>query len=164
MCNSLVAPRDRRVEGFVPARQRRAPTGITNEKKAIFNLLLQGFFVPYRGRRDLTRKNFFRTIRSPSLRKQNDIVPIRAKRRSIIDGILADNFDLLHGPKVIIPKSYTPFAAIHQSEPWLIQNINSDDRSMIDRQQPDLNPLEIEVRGHDSTRKADTKAKQKKSL
>lgn len=141
---------------FVPVRGRRskAPIDITAEKKATLDVLRNDLFVPNRGRRQsVARKNFLRRDLNPFLVKRNNgielsvkdyFVPNRGKRQSKIDDIFSDNFFPQRGKKVIIPKSHTPFVK-YPLDPWLFQNINSDDRQMIDRQQ-DLNLLGIEVR------------------
>lgn len=141
---------------FMPARGRWlegwAPPQIMVEKKAMLDLLGSDLFVPKRGRRQMTRKNFPRTGLNPFIRKRNGIehseqkdyfVPNRGKRQRNGDELLSDNFFSLSGKKVIIPKSHTPFER-YPSDPWLFQNINSDDRNMIDRLQ-DLSQLGIEV-------------------
>lgn len=157
-------PRDRRSkldnlndDFFMPVRGRRsnqAPPGIIAEKKAKLDVLKNDLFVPNRGRRQMiARKNFLRMDLSPFLVKRNNgielsvkdyFVPHRGKRQSNIDDIFSNNFFPQRGKKVIIPKSYTP-AVKYSLDPWLFQNINSDDRRMIDRQS-DLNRLGIEVR------------------
>lgn len=142
---------------FMPVRGRRsnqAPPGITAEKKAKLDDLKNDLFMPNRGRRTmLARKNFLRMDLNNFLVKRNNgielsvkdyFVPHRGKRQSNIDDIFSNNFFPQRGKKVIIPKSHTP-AVRYSLDPWLFQNINSDDRGMIDRQQ-DLNQLGIEVR------------------
>lgn len=85
---------------------------------------LRNIFVLHRGRRQVARKNLLRWDQSPSTVKRNRPRGDRTK--------------------VIIPKSHTP-AVRHQLDPWLFRNINSDDRSMIDRPQRDSNRLWFEV-------------------
>lgn len=136
---------------FMPVRVRRshqAPPQIREEKKAKLDVLTNDLFVPHRGRRQMARKHFLRM--APFVRKRSGIelnekdffVPNRGKRQPNIDDIFSDNFFPQRGKKVIIPKSHTPAVRF----PWLLRNINSDDRSMIDRQQQDLNLLGIEVK------------------
>lgn len=139
---------------FMPVRGRRsefgqAPPQITAEKKAKLDVLPADLFVPHRGRRQMSRKHYLRVDPNPSIiTKRNGIeinekdyfVPNRGKRQRHID---LDNLFSQSGKKVIIPKSHTPLER-YPSDPWLLQNINSDDRSMIDRQQ-DLKQLGIEV-------------------
>lgn len=151
---------------FMPVRGRRsskAPSQITAEKKAKLDVLRNDLFMPNRGRRDrnmLARKNFLRMDLNPFLVKRNNgielsvkdyFVPNRGKRQSKIDDIFSDNFFPQRGKKVIIPKSHTPLVR-YPLDPWLFQNINSDDRRMIDRQR-DLNLLGIEVSNENMERK-----------
>lgn len=80
-------------------------------------------------RRKTSRKHFHRLdtpdpFVSEAIEQIKHFMPIRGKRR-----------------KVIIPKPYTPF----EMGPWPVQNINSDDRNMIDRRR-DLNQPGSEVR------------------
>lgn len=146
---------------FMPVRGRRsdmAPPGITAEKKAKLDVLKNDLFVPNRGRRQMiARKNFLRMDLNPFLVKRNNgielsvkdyFVPHRGKRQSNIDDIFSNNFFPQRGKKVIIPKSHTPAVSMG---PWLFQNINSDDRGMIDRQQ-DLNLLGTKVRNRNTRR------------
>lgn len=118
---------------FTSVRGRRfgwAPGQIRLEKKANLDLLASDYLVPHRGRREMTRKHFLRVDRNP-FRGQHDepnrFMPNRGKR-----------------PRVIIPKSQTSYER-YPSDPWLFQNINSDDRNMIDRLK-DLSQLGMEVR------------------
>jgi hypothetical protein len=148
---------------FMPVRGRRsnlAPPGIIAEKKAKLDVLKNDLFVPNRGRRQmLARKNFLRMDLNPFLVKRNNgielsvkdyFVPHRGKRQSNIEDIFSNNFFPQRGKKVIIPKSHTP-AVTYSLDPWLFQNINSDDRGMIDRQ-PDLNLLGTKVRNRNTRR------------
>jgi hypothetical protein len=148
---------------FMPVRGRRsdmAPPGITAEKKAKLDVLRNDLFVPNRGRRQmLTRKNIFRMDLNPFLVKRNNgielsvkdyFVPHRGKRETNIDDIFSNNFFPQRGKKVIIPKSHTP-TVVYSLDPWLFQNIKSDDRGMIDRQQ-DLNLLGTKVRNRNTRR------------
>lgn len=142
---------------FMPVRGRRsnkAPFQITAEKKAKLDVLRNDLFMPNRGRRGtVARKNFLRMDLSPFLVKRNKgiefsvkdyFVPNRGKRQSKIDDIFSDNFFPQRGKKVIIPKSHTPLVR-YPLDPWLFQNINSDDRRMIDRQR-DVGLLGFEVK------------------
>lgn len=141
---------------FMPVRGRRSnlAPGITAEKKAKLDDLKNDLFVPNRGRRmNVARKNLLRMDLNPFLIKRNNgielsvkdyFVPHRGKRQPNIDDIFSNNFFPQRGKKVIIPKSHTP-AVRYSLDPWLFQNINSDDSGMIDRQQ-DLNLLGSEVR------------------
>lgn len=159
---------------FMPVRGRRrsdqAPE-ITAEKKAKLDILANDLFLPHRGRRHMSRKNLLRMDLNPFIRKRNGIdefsvkdffVPNRGKRQqNAIDNIFSDNFFPQRGKKVIIPRSHTPLsaaaaAATHALDPWLFQNINSDDSSMIDRQQRDFNLFGIEVR-REETKTTETK-------
>lgn len=117
-----------RLEGDLFERQTslQAPVGITNEDKADGVVL-------YRGRRQVARKNYLRLDQSPPRRKR--------KRGPNI----GDLFFQQRAMKVIIPKSHNTPSARHQLDPWLFRNINSDDRSMIDRPQHDLNRFGFEV-------------------
>lgn len=99
-----------------------APFGITNEDK-------QKGVVPLRDR----RKNYLRLDLSPP--------PSKRKREPNTD----DLFSQQRAMKVIIPKSHNTPSVRHQLDPWLFQNINSDDRSMIDRPQQDYNRFGFEV-------------------
>lgn len=81
------------------------------------------------GRHKTSRKHFHRLdtpdpFVSEAIEQIKRFMPIRGKRR-----------------KVIIPKPCTPF----EMDPWPVQNINSDDRNMIDRRR-DLNQPGSEVR------------------
>jgi hypothetical protein len=153
---------------FMPVRGRRtnqAPIEIRAEKKAKLDVLRNDLFVPNRGRRQMvSRKDFLRMDLNPFLVKRNNgielsvkdyFVPNRGKRQSKIDDIFSDNFFPQRGKKVIIPKSHTPFVK-YPLDPWLFQNINSDDRQMIDRQR-DLNRLGIEVSTKTKHEKEDLK-------
>lgn len=109
---------------FVPVRRRRefvqAPPEITHK-------LDPWSLSP--ARHETSRKHFHRLdtanpLASEDIEQIKRFMPIQGKRQ-----------------KVIIPKPYTPF----EMDPWLFQNINSDDRNMIDRHK-DLNQLASEVR------------------
>lgn len=111
---------------FVPVRRRRqfeqAPPEITPKLDPLAETLS-----PYR--HETSRKHFHRLepanpFVSEDIEQIKRFMPIQGKRQ-----------------KVIIPKPYTPF----EMDPWLFQNINSDDRNMIDRHR-DLNQLASEVR------------------
>lgn len=112
-------------------RSHRAPPQI-KEKKAKLSVSTDNVYLPHRDSRGLSRKHFQRF--EPIARKRNNVelnsgdysTPNREKRQ-----------------KVIIPKAYTPFEK-RPSDPWVFQNINSNDRSMIDWQR-DLNQLGHEV-------------------
>ncbi len=133
---------------------------------------MQDLFVPNRGRRQLVRKNFpFQLEPYPmiSLQKRRNIeldnmndffVPHRGKRERTINDILSDNFLPQRGKKafdeilsdsffpqrgkkssgsIIVPKFHIPV------EPQSLQNINSYDRQLIDRQLHDLNLLLMNI-------------------
>jgi hypothetical protein len=98
----------------------------------------------HRGRRQMTRKNFVRTNFDPFITiKRAYLMPLRVIRQRKID----DAAPPQHDKRVIIPKSHTLLR--YPSDLWLFKNINSDDRSMIDRL-GDLNQPEIEVRNKKS--------------
>lgn len=156
-------PRD---DLFVPVRGRRGPDmeqssspRISAEKKAKLDVLMNDLFVPNRGKRQLVRKHFLlfdpypqgdkRSSGTLELDMKDYFVPHRGKRqRNKIDELLSDNFFPQRGKKAaastIIPKSHRTIVEYDTSDPWLFQNINSDDRRMIDRLH-DLN-LGSEVR------------------
>lgn len=152
--------RDRRVkldqlsrdDLFVPVRGRRgfdmnqSPSSqISAEKKAKLDVLMNDLFVPNRGKRQLVRKHFLnldpylhsKDKRNIELDMKDYFVPHRGKRQRVkIDEILSDNFFPQRGkrePTSIIPKSHTIVDENDAVDPWLFQNINSDDRRMIDR-------------------------------
>lgn len=172
--NNDILERDRRGkidnllrdELFVPVRGRRtveldqsSPQN-TPEKKAKLDVLINDLFVPHRGKRHLVRKHFLLFDPYPISKKRNIeldmkdyFVPNRGKRRpsSKIDELLSDNFFPQRGKKAsvpvlptIIPKSHHALVEYDTMEPWLFQNINTNDRRMIDRLH-DLN-LGSEVR------------------
>lgn len=126
-------------------------TEMSRDRNLMQNHLLNDLLVPVRGRRQFeevpteitpkldpsnlsprqktSRKHFHRLdtpnlFMSEAIEQIKRFMPIRGKRR-----------------KVIIPKPYTPF----EMDPWPVQNINSDDRNMIDRRR-DLNQPGSEVR------------------
>ena len=172
--NNNILERDRRGkidnllrdELFVPVRGRRtveldqsSPQN-TPEKKAKLDVLINDLFVPHRGKRQLVRKHFLIFDPYPTSKKRNIeldmkdyFVPNRGKRQpsSKIDELLSDNFFPQRGKKAsvtvlpkFIPKSHRTIVEYAPMEPWLFQNINSNDRRMIDRLH-DLN-LGSEVR------------------
>lgn len=114
-----------------------APWKMGTEKKGQFD----GIFLPSRGKRQNNRKYLLRLDQNPfsdaiELSDKDYFVPNRGKRQqNHIVGEVSKS-----GMKVIIPKSHTPL----ERDPWLFQNINSDDRSMIDLLE-DLNQPGIEV-------------------
>lgn len=158
-----------RDELFVPVRGRRniesdqlSPQN-TPEKKAKLDVLINDLFVPHRGKRHLVRKHFLIFDPYPVSRKRSSdielnmkdfFVPHRGKRQrgGKIDELLSDNFFPQRGKKTattasastIIPKSHQTIVEYATMDPWLFQNINSNDRHMIDRLH-DLN-LGSEVR------------------
>lgn len=135
------------------------------EKKAKLDVLINDLFVPHRGKRQLVRKHFLILDPYP-LSKRNNIelnmkdffVPHRGKRQRSsgnIDELLSDNFFPQRGKKsaydtvdLVLPglntKSQRSIVEYATLDPWLFQNINTNDRRMIDRLQ-DLN-LGSEVR------------------
>ncbi|KAG5671170.1 hypothetical protein PVAND_001381 [Polypedilum vanderplanki] len=156
-------PRD---DLFVPVRGRRgsdmeqsSSPRISAEKKAKLDVLMNDLFVPNRGKRQLVRKHFLLLDPYPQGDKRSGtleldmkdyFVPHRGKRqRNKIDELLSDNFFPQRGkkaPMTIIPKSHhSAIVEYDTSDPWLFQNINSDDRRMIDRLH-DLNLGSNEVR------------------
>jgi hypothetical protein len=159
-----------RDELFLPVRGRRniemdqsAPQN-TPEKKAKLDVLINDLFVPHRGKRQLVRKHFLifdpypvQSKRNIELDMKDYFVPHRGKRQpnGKIDELLSDNFFPQRGKKAsasassnilptIIPKSHQAIVEYAAMDPWLFQNINSNDRHMIDRLH-DLN-LGSEVR------------------
>lgn len=150
---------------FVPVRGRRgsdmdqsSSPRISAEKKAKLDVLMNDLFVPNRGKRQLVRKHFLLLDPYPSADKRSRnleldmkdyFVPHRGKRqRNKIDELLSDNFFPQRGkkaPATIIPKSHRTIVEYDTLDPWLFQNINSDDSRMIDRLH-DLNLGSGEVR------------------
>jgi hypothetical protein len=146
---------------FVPVRGRRGSDGeqsssprISAEKKAKLDVLMNDLFVPNRGKRQLVRKHFLLFDPYPQADKRSSsgsalefdmkdyFVPHRGKRqRNKIDELLSDNFFPQRGKKAatITPKSHRAIVEYDTADPWLFQNINSDDRRMIDRLHGDLN-------------------------
>jgi hypothetical protein len=151
---------------FVPVRGRRGSDAeqsssprISADKKAKLDVLMNDLFVPNRGKRQLVRKHFLLLDPYPPVDKRSSnleldmkdyFVPHRGKRqRTKIDELLSDNFFPQRGkkaaaPVIISPKSHHTIVEYDTADPWLFQNINSDDRRMIDRLH-DLN-LGSEVR------------------
>lgn len=156
---------------FVPVRGRRgsdmeqsASPRISAEKKAKLDVLMNDLFVPNRGKRMLVRKHFLlldpdsqvvsvdKRSSNLELDMKDYFVPHRGKRqRNKIDELLSDNFFPQRGKKAsmaakIIPKSHHTIVEYDNSlDPWLFQNINSNDKFMIDGLH-DLNLGSSEVR------------------